>query len=369
MPGNTFGNLFRVTTFGESHGPAIGGIVDGVPPGIPLDEADIQHDVDRRRTGQSRHTSQRRESDRVEILSGVFEGLTTGTPIGLLIRNEDARSKDYSEIKDKFRPGHADFTYFKKYGIRDYRGGGRSSARETAVRVAAGAIARKVLGAGITVRGALVQIGPLAVDRSRWDWDTVPTNSLWCPDPAKTAEWEAFLDSVRKDGSSVGAVVEVVAHGVPAGLGEPIFDKLDADIAKALMSIPAVKAVEIGAGAAAAQLTGPENADEMRRGRGRDAGLPRQQRRWHSGWHLVGAGYRGPFHRQADQFDSDAAPDGNPGRRGNRHHHQGPARPLRRHSRRTGRRSHAGHRAGRPLAASAGAVRRLISVAVSSPWN
>jgi len=266
MPGNSFGELFRVTTFGESHGPAIGGIVDGVPPGIPLDEADIQRDVDRRRTGRSRHTSQRREADRVEILSGVFEGRTTGTPIGLLIRNEDARSKDYSEIKDKFRPGHADFTYFKKYGIRDYRGGGRSSARETAVRVAAGAIARKVLGDGVTVRGALVQIGPLAVERSRWDWNAVSANEMNCPDPVMARQWEAFLDSVRKDGSSVGAVVEVTASGVPAGLGEPIFDKLDADIAKALMSIPAVKAVEIGAGVAAARLTGPENADEMRRG-------------------------------------------------------------------------------------------------------
>jgi chorismate synthase len=266
MPGNSFGEFFRVTTFGESHGPAIGGIVDGVPPGIPLDEADIQRDVDRRRTGQSRHTSQRRETDRVEILSGVFEGRTTGTPIGLLIRNEDARSKDYSEIKDKFRPGHADFTYFKKYGIRDYRGGGRSSARETAVRVAAGAIARKVLGDGVTVRGALVQIGPLAVERSRWDWNAVSANEMNCPDPVMAGEWETFLDAVRKDGSSVGAVVEVTASGVPAGLGEPIFDKLDADIAKALMSIPAVKAVEIGAGGAAARLTGPENADEMRRG-------------------------------------------------------------------------------------------------------
>jgi len=266
MPGNTFGQLFRVTTFGESHGPAIGGVVDGVPPGIPLAEADIQKDLDRRRTGQSRHTSQRREPDTVEILSGVFEGVTTGTPIGLLIRNEDARSRDYSEIKDKFRPGHADYTYARKYGIRDYRGGGRSSARETAVRVAAGAIARKVLGEAVTVRGALARIGPHAVDRARWDWAAVSENPLWCPDAAMVGPWEAFLDSVRKAGSSVGAVVEVVASGVPAGLGEPVFDRLDADIAKALMSIPAVKAVEIGAGVAAAVLTGPENADEMRMG-------------------------------------------------------------------------------------------------------
>ncbi|MDX9859461.1 MAG: chorismate synthase [Rhodospirillales bacterium] len=266
MPGNTFGQLFRVTTFGESHGPAIGGVVDGVPPGIPLAEDDIQQDLDRRRTGQTRHTSQRREPDRVEILSGVFEGKTTGTPIGLLIRNEDARSKDYSEIKDRFRPGHADFTYMQKYGLRDYRGGGRSSARETAVRVAAGAVARKVLGSTITVRGALVQMGPHAIDRSRWDWAAASDNPFACPDPAAAKIWEAFLDAVRKQGSSVGAVVEVVASGVPAGLGEPVFDKLDADIAKAMMSIPAVKAVEIGAGAAASELTGPENADEMRMG-------------------------------------------------------------------------------------------------------
>ncbi len=216
--------------------------------------------------GQSRHTSQRREPDTVEILSGVFEGKTTGTPIGLLIRNQDARSKDYSEIKDKFRPGHADYAYLQKYGIRDYRGGGRSSARETAVRVAAGAIARKVLGEAIAVRGALVQIGPHAIDRSRWDWAAVLANAFSCPDAATAKRWEGYLDEVRKAGSSVGAVVEVIASGVPAGLGEPVFDKLDADIAKALMGIPAVKAVEIGAGMAAAALTGPENADEMRMG-------------------------------------------------------------------------------------------------------
>lgn len=266
MPGNTFGQIFRVTTFGESHGPAIGGVVDGVPPGITLCEADIQADLERRRTGQSRHTSQRREPDTVEILSGVFEGKTTGTPIGLLIRNQDARSKDYSEIKDKFRPGHADYAYLQKYGIRDYRGGGRSSARETAVRVAAGAIARKVLGEGIAVRGALVQVGPHTIDRSRWDWAAVSANPFSCPDAAMAERWESFLDDVRKAGSSVGAAVEVIASGVPAGLGEPVFDKLDAEIAKALMSIPAVKAVEIGAGIASATLTGPENADEMRMG-------------------------------------------------------------------------------------------------------
>ena len=266
MPGNSFGELFRVTTFGESHGPAIGGVVDGVPPGITLTEADIQSEVDKRRTGRSKFTSQRRESDRVEILSGVFEGVTTGTPIGLLIRNEDARSKDYSEIKDKFRPGHADYTYFAKYGLRDYRGGGRSSARETAVRVAAGAIARKVLGDDVTIRGALVQVGSHAIDRDRWDWEETTRNPFWCPDKEAAAEWERLLDAIRKEGSSTGAVIEVVASGVPAGLGEPVFDRLDADIAKAMMCIPAVKGVEIGAGFAAAALTGPENADEIRAG-------------------------------------------------------------------------------------------------------
>ncbi len=263
MPGNSFGELFSITTFGESHGPAIGGIVDGVPPGIAITEADIQRDLDRRRTGQTRHTSQRKEPDRVEILSGVFEGRTTGTPIGLLIRNEDARSKDYSDIKDKFRPGHADFTYAQKYGLRDYRGGGRSSARETAVRVAAGAIARKVLGDGVLVRGALVQIGPHAIDAENWDWNEVPGNPFWSPDGKCVATWESYLDEVRKQGSSTGAIIELSASGIPAGLGEPVFDRLDADIAKAMMSIPAVKGVEIGAGFAAALLSGGENADEM----------------------------------------------------------------------------------------------------------
>ncbi|MCG8509068.1 MAG: chorismate synthase [Rhodospirillales bacterium] len=266
MPGNSFGTLFRITTFGESHGPAIGGVVDGVPPGISLNEADLQADLDRRRTGQSRFTSQRREPDRAEILSGVFEGVTTGAPIGLLIRNQDARSKDYSDIKDKFRPGHADFTYERKYGLRDYRGGGRSSARETAVRVAAGAIARKVLGDEISIRGALVQMGPHAINRKAWDWGQVTENPFWCPDAQTAGYWETFLDEVRKDGSSTGAVIEVVASGAPVGLGEPLFDKLDAEIAKAMMSIPAVKGVEIGAGFGAAALSGPDNADEMRMG-------------------------------------------------------------------------------------------------------
>ncbi len=264
MAGNSFGTVFRFTTWGESHGPAIGCVVDGVPPRLTLAEADIQHWLDRRKPGQSRFASQRRESDRVQILSGVLEGLTTGTPISLMIENEDQRSKDYDEIKDRFRPGHADYTYWKKYGIRDYRGGGRASARETASRVAAGAIARKILGDGITIRAALVQVGPHRIDRARWDWDAVEDNPFWSPDRQAAQLWEGFLDGVRKAGSSVGAVVEVVASGVPAGLGEPVYDKLDADLARAMMSINAVKAVEIGAGFAAAELSGEENADEMR---------------------------------------------------------------------------------------------------------
>jgi chorismate synthase len=264
MSGNTFGTLLKVTTFGESHGPAIGGVVDGVPPRLALSEADIQHELDRRRPGQSRHTTQRREPDRVRILSGVFEGLTTGAPVGLLIENEDARSKDYGRIKELFRPGHADFTYQAKYGIRDYRGGGRSSARETAVRVAAGAIARKVLGAGVSIRGALVQMGPDGVDRGRWDWDETHRNPFFAPDAQAAERWAEYLDGVRKAGSSAGGIVEVVATGVPAGLGAPVFDRLDADIAKAMVSIPAVKGVEIGSGFAGAARSGPENNDEMR---------------------------------------------------------------------------------------------------------
>ena len=270
MSGNTFGQMFRVTTFGESHGVAIGGVVDGVPPGIALTEADIQKDLDRRRPGQSRFTTQRREPDKIQILSGVFEGRTTGTPIGLLIMNEDARSKDYGAIKDKFRPGHADFTYQMKYGLRDYRGSGRASARETAIRVAAGAIARKILGKGVSIRGALIQIGDKGIERKRWDWAETARNPFFCPDAKTARAWETYLDAIRKKGSSIGAVVEVVASGVPAGLGEPVFDRLDADIAKAMMSIPAVKGVEIGAGFLAAQLTGPENADTMRAGKKKD---------------------------------------------------------------------------------------------------
>ena len=267
MSGNGFGHLFRFTTFGESHGPAIGCVVDGTPPRLGLKESDIQFWLDRRRPGQSRFTTQRKEPDTVRILSGVFEGLTTGAPIGLVIDNVDQRSKDYSDNKDKFRPGHADYTYQRKYGIRDYRGGGRSSARETAMRVAAGAIARKVLGEGIRVRGALVQMGEHRVDRDRWNWDSVEDNPFWCPDAQAAQGWEGYLDGVRKDGSSIGAVVEVVAEGVPVGLGEPSYDKLDADLAKAMMSIHAVKGVEIGAGFEAATLSGEQNADEMRKAR------------------------------------------------------------------------------------------------------
>jgi len=264
MSGNTIGRLFSVTTFGESHGPAMGCIVDGCPPGLPLSEADLQQDVDRRRTGTSHFVSQRREADQVRILSGVFEGHTTGTPIGLLIENEDQRSRDYAAIKDSFRPGHADYTYWAKYGIRDYRGGGRASARETAMRVAAGAIARKILGETIRIRGALVQMGPHKVDRAKWDWSAIEDNPFWCPDRQMAQQWEGFLDGVRKAGNSVGAVIEIVAEGVPVGWGEPIYGKLDADLASAMMGINAVKAVEIGAGLAAAALTGAENADEMR---------------------------------------------------------------------------------------------------------
>ncbi len=269
MAGNTFGELFRVTTFGESHGPAIGAIVDGVPPRLSLSEMDIQHHLDRRRPGQSRFTTQRRERDRVQILSGVFEGATTGTPIGLLIVNEDMRSKDYAEIRDLFRPGHADYTYQKKYGIRDYRGGGRSSARETAMRVAAGAIARKVLGTDVTIRGALVQMGPHGIDRDAWDWAEVERNPFWCPDATAAKRWADALDEVRKAGRSTGGIVEVIATGVPVGLGEPVFDRLDADLAKAMMGIPAVKGVEIGAGFRAAAMTGPDHNDGMRMSEGR----------------------------------------------------------------------------------------------------
>jgi len=269
MSHNSFGHLFRFTTWGESHGPALGCVVDGCPPGIPLTEADIQPFMDQRKPGQSRHVTQRREDDAVRILSGVFEDertdgqVTTGAPISLMIGNTDQRSKDYSDIRDSWRPGHADYTYDAKYGVRDYRGGGRSSARETAARVAAGAIARKVLGSGITIRGALVQIGPRAIDRSRWDWDEVGRNDFFCPDTQTAKLWEADMDQIRKDGSSLGALVEIVASGVPAGWGAPVYGKLDADLASAMMSINAAKSVEIGAGLEAASLRGEDAADEM----------------------------------------------------------------------------------------------------------
>ena len=264
MSGNSFGHLFQFTTFGESHGPAIGCVVDGTPPNIDLNENDIQIWLDKRRPGQSRHTTQRKEADKVRILSGVFEGKTTGTPIGLLIENTDQRSKDYEDIKNLYRPGHADYTYDQKYGIRDYRGSGRASARETACRVAAGAIARKVLGDAIDVRGALVQMGPHKIDRNKWDWAEINNNPFWCPDADMAKEWGSYLDDIRKAGSSIGAVIEIVARGVPVGLGNPVYDKMDANIAKGLMSINAAKGVEIGVGFGAAELSGEENADEMR---------------------------------------------------------------------------------------------------------
>ena len=276
MSHNSFGHLFRVTTFGESHGPAIGCVVDGCPPGIALTETDIQDDLDRRRPGQSKFVTQRQEPDTVKILSGVFQDermkapLTTGAPIALMIENVDQRSKDYSDIRDKFRPGHADYTYDAKYGLRDYRGGGRSSARETASRVAAGAVARKVLNhlyGNVVIRGAMVQMGSETISRDHFDWAEVGNNPFFCPDAGAVAGWTEYLEGIRKSGSSIGAILEVVAEGVPAGLGAPIYGKLDSELASALMSINAVKGVEIGDGFAAAVLSGEENADEMRMGK------------------------------------------------------------------------------------------------------
>jgi chorismate synthase len=276
MSHNSFGHLFRVTTWGESHGPALGCVVDGCPPGLKLTEADVQHWLDRRRPGTSRFVTQRREPDRVRILSGVFEDeavqarfggpVTTGTPISMIIENEDARSKDYSAIARQFRPGHADYTYFEKYGVRDYRGGGRASARETAARVAAGTVARKVLGDGVIIRAALIQVGSHRIDRGRFNWAEVERNPFFAADADIVPVWEAYLDEIRKRGSSTGAVVEVTAEGVPAGWGAPVYGKLDAELASALMSINAVKGVEIGAGFAAAELSGEANADEIRMG-------------------------------------------------------------------------------------------------------
>lgn len=271
MSHNTFGHLFRVTTWGESHGPALGCVVDGCPPGIAFSESELQIWLDKRRPGQSRFVTQRREADKVRVLSGVLpqdDGqtlITTGTPISMMIENTDQRSKDYSEIARQYRPGHADYTYDEKYGIRDYRGGGRSSARETAARVAAGGLARKVL-AEVKIRGALVQIGKHRIDRANWDWDSVDDNPFFCPDPECVPRWETYLDDIRKAGSSVGAVIEVTADGVPAGLGAPVYAKLDQDIASNLMSINAVKGVEIGNGFEAAAISGEDNADEMRVG-------------------------------------------------------------------------------------------------------
>jgi chorismate synthase len=272
MSHNTFGHLFRVTTWGESHGPALGCVVDGCPPGIRLTPQLLQVWLDKRKPGGSKFVTQRQEADAVRILSGVFEDadtggpVTTGTPISLMIENTDQRSKDYSEIAQAYRPGHADYVYDAKYGVRDYRGGGRSSARETAARVAAGGVARLVLGDGVVIRAALTQIGPHVVDRERWDWDETQNNPFWCPDAAMVPVWEAYLEGVRKAGSSIGAIVEVEATGVPAGWGAPIYGKLDAELAAALMSINAAKGVEIGAGFASAMLSGEENADEMRAG-------------------------------------------------------------------------------------------------------
>jgi len=263
MSGNSFGKLFTVTSFGESHGAALGCIIDGCPPGLELSEADMQRDLDRRKPGTSRHTTQRREADEVKILSGVFEGKTTDTPIGLVIENTDQRSKDYSKISEQFRPAHADYTYMHKYGVRDYRGGGRSSARETAMRVAAGAVARKFLEQrlGITIRGYLSQLGPIRIEKI--DWDQVHQNPFFCPDADKVPEMEAYMDALRKEGNSIGARINVVAEGVPPGLGEPIFDRLDADLAHALMSINAVKGVEIGAGFGCVDQKGTEHRDEL----------------------------------------------------------------------------------------------------------
>lgn len=274
MSHNSFGHLFRVTTFGESHGPALGCIVDGCPPNIPLTADYIQAFLDKRRPGQSRFTTQRQEPDQVKILSGVFEDdrtggpVTTGTPIMLMIENVDQRSKDYADIRDKFRPGHADLTYQAKYGIRDYKGGGRSSARETAARVAAGAVARKII-PGVSIRGALIQMGPHKIDRTNWDWSEVDRNPFFTPDAKAAKFFEEYLDGVRKSGSSIGAVIEVTASGVPAGWGAPLYGKLDQDLASAMMSINAVKGVEIGAGFESAALSGEENADEIRMRRGK----------------------------------------------------------------------------------------------------
>ena len=263
MTGNTFGKIFKITTWGESHGVGLGCIIDGVPADIRLDEKYIQTFLDKRKPGQSKFTTQRKEDDKVEILSGVFNGKTTGTPISLLIKNKDVKSKDYSDIKDKFRPGHADYTYHKKYGVRDYRGGGRASARETAARVAASAVARKVLGNKVKIRGALIQIGNKKINRNNWDWEQIEKNDFFCPDKLTVKKWEKYINSIRKQGSSVGAVIEINVSGIEIGLGEPVFDKVDALLAYGVMSIPAVKGIEIGSGFKSAELRGEDNSDQI----------------------------------------------------------------------------------------------------------
>ena len=369
MSFNTFGHLFRFTTFGESHGAAIGCVVDGCPPRIPLTEADIQPYLDKRRPGQSRFTTQRQEPDAVRILSGVFadeatgQQVTTGTPIALLIENVDQRSKDYSDIKDKYRPGHAGYTYDVKYGFHDYRGGGRASARETAMRVAAGAIARKIV-PGMIVRGALVQMGPHKIDRARWDWAEVDNNPFFCPDARCRRSSTSYLDGVRKRGSSVGAVIEVVAEGVPAGLGAPVYGKLDGDLAGALMGINAVKGVEIGDGFAAAALSGEENADEMRMG---NDGKPRFLSN-HAGGILGGISTGQPIVARfaVKPTSSILTPRKTVDRYGNETEvvDQGPPRSLRRHPRGADRRGHGGVRDRRSLSAPPRPGRRSAAVAV-----
>jgi chorismate synthase len=353
MAGNTFGSLFCVSSFGESHGPAIGCVVDGCPPGMELNAADIQHELDRRKPGTSRHVTQRRESDTVEILSGVFEGRTTGTPIGLLIRNEDQRSKDYGDIAEKFRPGHADYTYWQKYGIRDYRGGGRSSARETAVRVAAGAIARKWLREryGITLRGWMSRSGEIDIPFS--DESAIDGNPFFAPDTAIVPKLETYMDSLRKAGDSVGAEVTVVARGVPVGWGDPVYDRLDADIAYAMMGINAVKGVEIGAGFRSVTQRGSEHGDEL---------TPQGFLSNNAGGVLGGISPRpgrgGAHGREANLQHSPAAQNHQRCRRSDRNCNPRPPRSLRRHSRHADRRGHAGACADRCRVAPSRPVRR-----------
>lgn len=339
---NSFGHVFRVTTWGESHGPALGAVVDGCPPGVALDEDWIQPFMDRRRPGTSKNTTQRQEADRVRIMSGVFEGRTTGTPIMLMIENTDQRSKDYGEIAKAFRPGHADITYHQKYGLRDYRGGGRSSARETAARVAAGAVAQAVLrdlAPSVAVIGYMVQMGEMHLNRANFDEAAIRENAFFLPDAGAAQSWEDYLTGIRKAQNSVGAAVEVLVRGCPPGLGAPVYGKLDTDLAAAMMSINAVKGVEIGEGMAAAALTGVDNADEIRMGP--DGPVYQSNHAGGNPWRdLERAGYRGAVFGEADQFHSDPAPHHYPDGRGDRADHQGPPRSLRRHPRRAGGRGH-----------------------------